>query len=172
LAGEPFRFVRVSYGDELKVYFGDLEPARHPKLKGKLSGAYILGMRASPWVLKSGIQPVVVNGGVLRDPSEAALGTLLRKEELESQRFIEPDGRVLTATAFIVKPLNGFGLQVRFSEGSTHLVPPTIPETDEPEDEGLPELADWELLGLRGLPSAWPGLKWSFEPSGVASPAE
>jgi hypothetical protein len=171
LVGEPFRFVRVSYGDELTLHFGNLEPARNPKLKGKLYGAYILGMRASPWVLKSGTEPVVVNGGVLRDLSEGALGSPLRKEELESQRFIEPDSPVLTATAFSVKPVNGFGLQVRFSDGSTLLILPTIPEPDEPEDEGLPELADWELLGPRGLLNVGPGLKWSFEPSGSPSSA-
>ncbi|HZW31542.1 MAG TPA: hypothetical protein VFF52_12595 [Isosphaeraceae bacterium] len=85
LVGERFRFVRVSYGDELTVHFGDLEPARNPKLKGKLYGAYILGMCASPWVLKSGTEPVVVNGGVLRDPSDGALGTPLGKEELQAQ---------------------------------------------------------------------------------------
>jgi hypothetical protein len=166
LVGEPYRFVRVSYGDELTLHFGDLEPARQPKLKGKLYGAYILGMRASPWVLKSGTEPVVVNGGVLHDLSGAALGTPLRKEELESRRLIEPDSPVLTATAFIVKPVNGFGLQIRFSDGSTLLVLPTIPEPDEPEDDGLPELADWELLGPGWLLSAGPGLVWSFEPSG------
>src|SRR5438128_334047 len=119
LVGEPFRFVRVSYGDELTLHFGDLEPARSPKLKGKLYGAYILELCASPWMLKSGTEPVVVNGGVLHDPSEAALGTPLRKEELESQKLIEPDSRVLMATAFIVKPVNGFGLQLRLSDGST-----------------------------------------------------
>jgi hypothetical protein len=171
LVGEPFRFVRVSYGDELTLHFGDLEPARSPKLKGKLYGAYILGMCASPWVLKSGTEPLVVDGGVLHGPSESALGTPLRKEDVETQRFIEPDSRVLTAAPFVVKPVNGFGLELRFSDGSTLLVLPTISEPDEPEDEGLPELADWELLGPSGLLNAGPGLKWSFEPSGRPSSA-
>ena len=35
---------RVSYGDELTLHFGDLRPARSPKLKAKPYGAYILGL--------------------------------------------------------------------------------------------------------------------------------
>jgi hypothetical protein len=45
LVGEPFRFSRVSYGDELTLHLGDLRPARSPKLKGKSYGAFILGVR-------------------------------------------------------------------------------------------------------------------------------
>ena len=44
LVGEPFRFARVSYGDELTLHFGDLEQARSVKLKDKRYGAYILGV--------------------------------------------------------------------------------------------------------------------------------
>lgn len=32
LVGEPFRFARVSYGDELTLHFGDLRPSRSPKV--------------------------------------------------------------------------------------------------------------------------------------------
>jgi hypothetical protein len=79
LVGEPFRFARESCGDELTLHFGDLSPARWPKLKGRLYKEYILGPRASPWVLKSGPEPVVVNAGVLLDASEVSLGTPLPK---------------------------------------------------------------------------------------------
>jgi hypothetical protein len=171
LVGEPFRFVRVSYGDELTLHFRDLEPARSPKLTGKLYGSYILGLHASPWVLKSGSGPEVVNAGVLLEPAEGALGTPVRQEELESKKLIEPDSRVLAATPFVVKPVNGFGLRLRFSDGSALSVLPTIQGPEEPEDEGLPELADWELLSPGGLLSAGPGHVWSFEPSGTPSPA-
>ncbi len=112
LVGEPFRLARVSYGDELTLHFGDLRPARSPKLKSKPYGAYILGLRASPWVLKPGSEPVVVNGGALLDADATALGTPLGKEELESQTLIEPESRVISATPFIVRPANGFGLQL------------------------------------------------------------
>jgi hypothetical protein len=170
LIGERFRFVRFTYGDESTLHFGDLEPARHPKLKGKLYGAFMAGLRASPWILKSGSVPLVVNGGVLLDASKAELGTPLDKRDLESRKIIEPGSLVLTAVPFLVQPVDGFGLQLRFSDGSLLSVHPTIPEPDEPEEEGLPELADWELFTPRGLLSAGPGRKWSFEPKGLASP--
>jgi hypothetical protein len=172
LVGEPFQFARVSYGDELTLHFGDLKPAQSPKLKAKLYGAYILGLRGSSWVLKCGTEPVVVDGGVLLDPGASALGTPLRKEELESIPLIEPRSRVLSAAPFIVKPIDGLGLQLRFSDGSALSILPTVEEPNEPGDEGLPELADWELLSPSGLLSAGPGREWSFEPSGATSPAQ
>ncbi len=169
LVGEPFRFARVSYGDELTLHFGDLRAARSPKLKHKFYGAYILGLRASPWVLKPGAEPVVLTAGVVLNPPPPAFGRPLPKEELEAGTFIEPEGRVLVATPFVVKPLEGFGLQLRMSDGSTLQVLPAIPGSDQPEDEGLPKLADWELSSPRGLLSAGPGLGWSFKPSDNAS---
>ena len=48
LVGEPFQFARVSYGDELTLHFGDLRPARSPKLKSMPYGAYVLGLRGRP----------------------------------------------------------------------------------------------------------------------------
>jgi len=164
LVGEPFRFARVSYGDELTVHFGDLRPARSPKLKDKSYGAYILGLRGSPWILKSGSKSVVLTAGEMFSPPR------LRNEELESGTFIEPDSRVLKATPFVVKTVEAFGLELRLSDGSTLLVLPTVQEQDEAEDEGLPKLSDWELLSPRGLVRAGPGVDWSFEPSEIASP--
>lgn len=167
LVGEPFRFARVSYGDELTLHFGDLRPAKSPKLKKQLYGTYILGLRGSPWILKSGSEALVLTAGVLTSVGLDGLGKPLDKEELESGQFIDPESRVLAATPFVVKSVSGFGLELRMSDGSVLLILPTIPGPDEPEDEGLPELADWELLSPRGLLSAGPGLKWSFEPSAL-----
>ena len=109
---------------------------------------------------------MVVDGGALLDADATALGTPLGKEELESQTLIEPESRVISATPFIVRPANGFGLQLRLSDGSSLSVLPTTRGPDEPADEGLPELADWELLSPVGLLRAGPGLAWSFEPKG------
>jgi hypothetical protein len=166
LVGEPFRLARVSYGDELTLHFGDLKPARSPKLKAKPYGAYILGLRGSPWVLKPGSEPVVVDGGALVDPLATALGTPLRREELEYRTWIEPGSRVLSASPFLVRPAGGIGLQLRLSDGSSLSVLPAIPHPDEADDQGLPEVADWELLSPNGLLKAGPGLEWSFEPIG------
>jgi hypothetical protein len=171
LVGEPFRFARISYGDELTLHFGDLRPARSPKLRGRFSGVYILGVRGSAWIVKSGSEPLVVTAGVFLDSVAADLGKPLSKQDFEKNPIILPESRAVEVTPFPVKPINGFGLQLRFSDGSTLLILPTPPEADEPGDEELPELADWELLSPRGLLSAWPGLHWSFQPSAANDPA-
>ena len=171
LVGEPFRFSRVSYGDELTLHFGDLKPARSPKLKGKLYGAYILGLRASPWTLKSGSDSMVLTAG---DPLSAVpppFVTQLSKDELESGRFIETESRVLSATPFLIKPAEAFGLELRMSDGSSLLaLPRAAGGGDGPEDEALPTLADWELSSPRGVLRAGPAAEWSFEPSRSALP--
>ena len=73
-------------------------------------------------------------------------------------------------TPFVIEPVGAIGLQLRLSDGSTVAILPTIQEPDEPGDEGLPEIADWDLLSPRGLLNVGPGLDWSFEPSRVAAP--
>jgi hypothetical protein len=166
LIGEPFRFARVSYGDELTLHFGDLRPARSPRLGHLPYGSYILGLRGSPWVLKSGQEPVIVADGMSPGPLPAEPGKPLSKEDFEAGSFIEPGSRLLVASPFVVKSADGLGLQLRMSDGSTLLILPTPPAPDEAEDEGLPDLADWELLTPRGLLSAGPNLGWSFTPAG------
>ncbi len=161
-AGEPFRFARISYGDELTLHFGDLRPPRSPKLK-KPYGAYILGLRASAWVLKSVTESALVTSGP--NPDMAALGKLLSKEEFERNPTIQPDSRVIAVTPFMVKPFDAFAVQIRFSEGSAFLAIPAPFGLAEPDDDTLPELADWELLSPLGLLSVGPGLQWSFKPS-------
>ncbi|MFI5455279.1 MAG: hypothetical protein ACHRXM_07480 [Isosphaerales bacterium] len=112
----------------------------------------------------------MLTAGEMFNPPPPHFGAPLRKEELESGRFVEPESRVLIATPFVVKPAEGFGLELRMSDGSTLLVLPAVQEQDGPEDEGLPKLADWELLSPRGLIRAGPGVEWSFEPSENTSP--
>ena len=165
LLGEPFRFARVSYGDELTLHFGDLRPARSPRLKGQLYGAYVVGARGSPWLLKSGAEPLVLAAGVDLGNVPTGLGKPVSKEEVETNPLIQPESRVLSVTPFVVRPVNGFGLQIRASDGGTLLLLPALPEVEEPDDEGLPRLADWELSAPGGLLSAGPGLLWSFKPS-------
>ena len=114
LVGEPFRFARVSYGDELTLHFGDLRPARSPKLRNKPYGVYILGVRGSPWVLKSGTESLLLTAGIDEENLLNGLGKPIGKEELEANPLLAVESRVLTATPFVVKPANGFGLQLGF----------------------------------------------------------
>jgi hypothetical protein len=165
LVGEPFRFARVSYGDELTLHFGDLRPARSPKLRNKPYGSYILGVRGSPWVLKSGSEPLVLTAGLNSETLPDRLGKPIRKEELEANPLISPQSRVVVVTPFVVQPINGFGLQLRFSDGSTLFILPTLPEPAPEEAHPDIVVADWELSCPQGLLSAGPGLNWSFKPS-------
>jgi hypothetical protein len=164
LVGEPFRFARVSYGDELTLHFGDLRPARSPKLRNKPYGAYILGVRGSPWVLKSGSEPLVLTAGIQGENLPCGFEKPIRKEELEANPLIPLESRVLTVTPFVVKPVNGFGLQLRFSDGSTLLILPTLSESELAGTSPEIPLADWELASPQGLLSAGPGPSWSFQP--------
>jgi|GEM_PF-693917 len=164
LVGESFRFARISYGDELTLHFGDLRPARSPKLRKQPYGAYVLGVRASPWLLKSGNAPLVLSGGIdIGITSD--FGKPVSKEELAAHPFVELDSVVLRAVPFVIKPSNALGLQLRFSDGSTLHVLPSPPAADENDEQGLPALADWELASPGGLLSAGPGLVWAFKPA-------
>jgi len=163
LVGEPFQFARVSYGDELTLHFGDLRPARSAKLKGKPYGAFILGVRGSAWIIKSGAFPLVLTAGVALERIPPELGHPLSKEVLEAQPFITPGSRVISATPFDIKTVAGFGLQVALSDGSSLVVIPTMQGPEQPGDESLPELADWEVLSPYRILKAGPGLSWSFE---------
>lgn len=165
LIGEPFRFARVSYGDELTLHFGDLREARSPKLKKKLYGAYIVGMRGSDWTIKAGKAPSVISAGIRN--GEAAHDALksISKEQLESNPTIETASRVVAAESFADSPVNGFGLFIGFSDGSVLYILPSPEDDAEPEDNSLPPLADWELASPQGLLNAGPGLAWEYRPS-------
>lgn len=173
LVGEPFRFSRVSYGDELTLHFGDLRPSRSARSALKY-GAYILGLRASPWLLKSGAEPAVVTAGIPEEAGPAAFGEQLRKEDLEGGAFIAPESRVLAAVPVALSRLDGFALEVRLSDGSALFALPGRSHAENPHgsgDDETPEVADWELLAPRGLLSAWPGPRWTFEPFVEGPPA-
>lgn len=165
LVGEPFRFARVSYGDELTLHFGDLRPARSPKLKGHLYGSYLLGVRSSAWLLKTGGALLVSAAEADTDALPNDLGRSVRKGDIEANPLIRPDSRVLLASPFLIEPALGFGLQLRLSDGSTLYVQPSPPGADDADGDTLPELADWELASPSGLLSAGPGPVWAFKPS-------
>jgi len=165
LVGELFGFLRVTYGDEATFHFGEMRPSSHPKRNGTLYGDFILGVRGSPWLLKSGTEPVVVCSGPLFTIQNRAIGKSLDKRELEKLPLVKPQSRVVSVTPFEITPIRAFGLDLRLSDGSALIVLPTLPVPDTPEEIALelPQLADWELLTPRGLVSAWPDLKWTFE---------
>jgi hypothetical protein len=161
LIGEPFRFSRISYGDELTLHFGDLRPAQSAKLKAHPYGTYILGLRASPWLLKSGSESMaIITVGV--NPDTALTGTPMTKEEIEADPIIRRDSHVVAVTPFLFKQSNAIGLRLATADGSTLFVLPNDTERDEVLDETTPQIADWELITPNGLINAGPGPRWSF----------
>src|SRR4051794_18951827 len=49
LHGQRCMEARLSYGDELKIHFGEPQPIADQKLAGIQRGAWVLAVRASPW---------------------------------------------------------------------------------------------------------------------------
>ena len=178
LAGEPFRFFRVTYGGELTVHFGDLRPAASPRLAGKPYGAYVLGTRASDWVFKpagfdgpGGRLSVSNRLGADRDAAAALT------DRLEHGDLASPDSRVAFCEPFSVGPAGtpggGIGLTVRLADGGVlHVLPGRDREFDATTDtaEPGPDLPDWELFLPHGRLTAGPGECWTYT-DGAGPPA-
>ena len=121
---------------------------------------YCVGHRGSSNSAKG---PLVIGPAVL-GVSMPEGGRLLSTEELEKGEFINAGVTYYLPLLSMSPPVEGYGFHLVMSDGSAIFVFPIAQEPDTPEDEGLPELADWELLSPRGLLRVGPGLQWSFEP--------
>lgn len=154
LVGEPFLLLRFSYGDELALHFGKAREYDSPRMKHRVKGSHILGMRASKWLLKSSSPPVLVIGSAENGATPGSL--TLTKEQLEAADFIRP-GSIVVAVA--VRPMTnsiaaGFGLSLLLSDGSAFLVTPEAIQSDP---------ADWELFTpYERFLKVGPGLEWSY----------
>jgi len=169
LIGEPFRFLRFTYGDELTIHFGELEPSRSPKLKDTMFGAFMLGVRASSWAITSAAGTVCSDG--FRDPVSGGERRLTKEEKvgLETNPPIPAGCDVVAAVLFVNASGQHLVLEVMLADGSSIWITPPSTEVDEPGDDGLPEIADWELFTPNGFLSVGPGLAWSFEPKKTPS---
>jgi hypothetical protein len=56
------------------------------------------------------------------------------------------------------------------SDGKTLVAIPPVQAPSTAEEEGLPEIADWELQTPHGLVSVGPGLHWTLKPKQGESP--
>src|SRR5947209_8597830 len=63
LVGQPFLFVRVSYGDELRLHLGDMQGYSNAKMQGRTRGSYIVGARGSSWIVYSAPRHVLATSG-------------------------------------------------------------------------------------------------------------
>jgi len=143
LQGLPYLFARSGYGNELTLHFGTERDYAHPKLTGKIRGTHILSVRGSAWLLRSGIQPVMIACGIApKDPSLCGAKPF-NVTVLESGALIGQGAKVVRATPLAVGFLNAIGLDLELDDGSGFTIFPTAPDDDSAD---LPNPADWELL--------------------------
>jgi len=176
LVGQPFLHFRFSYGDELSLHFGSERPYASAKMKHLTKGSYILGTRASKWLLRSETRSVVVLGGKEVETQFTSPLKPLSREELESSGIIQRGSQIVGANAmsfnfpevsgFPDAPTCGFGLSLHFSDGSSILVAP-----EASADDHEVQIADWELFTpYERFLRVGPGLHWSYLPSRQPSP--
>jgi hypothetical protein len=177
LIGQPLRFARVAYGDELTLHFGPTRPAASPKLKGREYGAFILGVMGSGWVLSSQATGRLVGTIPLVPPPPESESQSYGKADFEADPITRPGSRVIACGVWETNSPSGISLDLKFSDGSKLTIMPT---DDLSPDDGL-LVPDWELLTPQGTLQVGPGMDWGFEatrPSnrsrvpvgGVASP--
>src|SRR6185437_9918884 len=125
----------------------------NPRMRGRTRGSYIVGARASSWIVSSSPRHVLVTSGDAgASRSEAPVTSRsVDIKTIETGGFITLGSLVTSAGADRSAP--GFSLQLRFSDGSTaYIRPMSGPDEAEPEvEEGSTnadeiEIADWEIL--------------------------
>src|SRR5579883_3104434 len=119
VVGQPFLFFRVSYGDELRLHLGDVKCYSSPKMQGRTRGSYIIGARASSWIVVSAPRHLLAtsgDGGSGR-PETPATARAVDLKTIETGGFITPGSIVTSAGADRSAP--GLSFQLRCSDGST-----------------------------------------------------
>jgi hypothetical protein len=177
LIGEPFLFLTRGYGEELILHFGEraFGPVRQTK-HGSFRyehGTFSLHLRGSAWLMKSGITDSLLTGGM---DSEfiRALGEPVRRATAVTECPIST-GAVSTAMRpflYTRPPVDGIGLRVDMSDGSSIVAIPTSDEpdplVDAPADAKVFGLADWELRTTRFTLEVGPGRKWHVGPTAIS----
>ncbi len=174
LVARPFRFFRVSYGDELRLHLGDLIPYANPRMRARSRGSYVVGAPASTWVLFSATRQKLATTEDAR--VQASPGVAARKVDIktiETESLIQPNAIVTSSN--VDRTDEGFSLQLQFSDGSMIYIRPT-PSSDEvvaeaeARSEAVDEAAisDWEILTPHHrILTVGPGPLWSYSDSSV-----
>ncbi|MFB2919027.1 hypothetical protein [Aerosakkonema funiforme] len=145
MSGEICHQVTFSYGDELRLDFGEMSAYTHPKLAHLRKGSWQFGTRATPWVFKQGDRiltsslPVDIDAEIDEVEIDAVKKVL---QQLENKELIN----------FVINARN-ISLTLLF-EGDYKL----ILEPDLQDDSGL---AYWELfMPPEQILTVGPGLFW------------
>ena len=174
LVGQPFQFFRVFYGDELRLHLGALQSDSNPKMRSRMKGSYILGARASAWIVFSAPRRVLATSGDvdirqpdIHDPKWMDI------KSIETGGFITPDS--IVEFARVDRSGHAFSLRLGFSDDSTIFIRPTpvsyesVAEGETRSDDlaemeaAETEIADWELLTPhQRILKVGPGLRWSY----------
>jgi len=166
LVGEKYLFARFGYGDELTLHFGTPREAKNSVLraKGIRYGTYILRSRGSGWLLKSGIGNIAFDG-VQDHLNPAILNSQLKlidEKDIETGNFLTPGVLVYEPFICTVKQVDGIGLRLDMTDGSSVLIVPAPDEPLEANSPELPEIADWELETPLGTLRVGPGQQWGW----------
>ncbi|MFM7600361.1 MAG: hypothetical protein ACKO7R_04050 [Pseudanabaena sp.] len=141
LIGEICQQVSFSYGDELKLHFGEMTPCKHPKLAHLLRGSWRFGARATPWTVKHQGQILVVTSEADTDEQIAIAKEIVK--QLEHKKLID-----LTVEAETIR------LTLSFEDGYQLILDPDLED-----DSGL---AHWELfMPTEQVLAIGPGYFWS-----------
>jgi hypothetical protein len=144
MTGQRLLKARLSYGDELKLHFGEPQPAPHPRLASLQRGSWVLATRASRWEAALSRPGLVLDAGVFLSPPAPHTQTATPREmaeyadklagaEVGAARAVWSGDRTLAP-----------GLQLVFTDGSHFTL---LPDPSNLPDEGDDEpLADWELF--------------------------
>jgi hypothetical protein len=170
LIGQAFRFFRVSYGDELRLHLGDLLTHPNPKLAKRPRGSYVVGARASSWILDSSPLSALLLSDSLTAPGREGSINRVDIKQVEAGGYIVPGSIVRNATAD--QSANGFSLQITFTDGSRAMILPDpamyehVPEGETPSqgEAGTDmEISDWEILTPRSrILRVGPGNRWCY----------
>ncbi|MEB3338699.1 MAG: hypothetical protein VKJ46_14615 [Leptolyngbyaceae bacterium] len=162
LIDQPLLQLRFSYGDELTLHFGNPQQYSSPKLQHLVKGSYIIGARASPWLL---FNPDGIFLGYDEEKSEfQSISRRVNKQEIKTNVNLIQSGTLIDAAdLFTIQDLEnawGFGLWLHLANGSLLLIIPNSGKEKILQDE---EVADWEIFMPNNLYlRVGPGLKGSY----------
>lgn len=164
LVGQPFLWIRFSYGDELTLHFGQPRQYRSSRLARLTKGSYIIGARASSWFLRTNVPPTVIVGTSRPTSFTAKNLKPLTPEQTERSEFLTPGSRILAVDAINLGtgtgPAYGFGLSVLLEDSASLMV---LPPATTKRNHGRQRVADWEVFTpYERYLAVGPRLCWSY----------